>query len=70
MTISEFESNLGEPQATHSQREAGAFLDLMGLQLHTDYALDNCEEWAATLLGYPSKAFLDFIHSPRQLTAG
>ena len=42
----------------------------MGLQFRTDYALDNCEEWAATLLGYPSEAFLNFIRAPRQLTAG
>lgn len=70
MTISEFESNLGQPQATDSQREAGAFLDLMGLHFRTDYALENCEEWAATLLGYPSEAFLNFIRGPRQLTTG
>ncbi len=70
MTISEFESNIGEPRATDSQREAGAFLDLMGLRFLTDYALENCEEWAATLLGHPSQAFLDFIGAPRALTAG
>ncbi len=69
MTISEFESTTGN-QATDSQREAGAFLDLMGLTFLTDYALDNCEEWAATLLGYPSPAFLDFLQAPRLLSAG
>ena len=70
MTICEFESNIGEPRATDSQREAGAFLDLMGLHFLTDYALENCEEWAATLLGHPSQAFLNFVSTPRLLTAG
>ncbi len=69
MTISEFESNTGT-MATESQREAGAFLDLMGLTFLADYALENCEEWAATLLGHPSPRFVEFLNAPRMLSAG